>query len=362
MRGRRRPIGVIRRELGGHAFACIPECGFCCTNPPEVPSGTLAALRSRVAPAPLNTTFNPESGRTHLALQGGCGACTLLKDLACTEYDLRPGHCRYFPFHVYFGAEPEVYVNYTCRGVVRQDGGDMTGAFTSSLLRHAPEGAMEAGDREARATFMEFEKRARAAGAWEDAAPVLEKARRQAAMLLTGRGVEALASRSGEPATSRDLLAEALASFEEEGLGARPYYLAPDYRWLTFGRTTGATIEVIHVTESGSHDVVKTIPEPDRFPELDAAERAAIAAYLRHLTSRTLLLGSAYDAVDAVDYDATVGEALAARLATVASDLAVRAWILRHLGTAPTPAILGDEVARFYDTEFLDMPTIGGFL
>ncbi len=353
---------MLRRELSAHAFACIPECGFCCTNPPEVSGDSLAKLRDRVSPRALNVIFNPESGRTHLALQGGCGACTLLKDSLCTEYELRPAHCRYFPFHVYFGAEPEVYVNYTCRGVVRAPEGDLSDAFTMSLLKNAPEGALESGDAEARDTFAEFERRARARGAWRDATPLLEKSRRQASALLTAHGVEALTARSGEPARADEMLEEALASFDEPDLGKRPYYLAPDYRWLTFSRASGGVLEVVHVREDGTSDVIGELDAPTRFPALDAESRDAIAHYYRHLTGRTLLLGSAYDAVDAADYEADVEEGLAARLATIASDLAVRAHILTALDGTLHPLGLADEVARFYDTEFLDMPTIGGFL
>src|ERR1051325_11700309 len=66
--------GLDARELKGLRFTCLEGCGFCCTFTPEVASGELARLRSRLPALPVVTA---DDGRTRLAFQGGCGACVL---------------------------------------------------------------------------------------------------------------------------------------------------------------------------------------------------------------------------------------------------------------------------------------------
>ncbi|HWH09010.1 MAG TPA: hypothetical protein VNX21_07400, partial [Candidatus Thermoplasmatota archaeon] len=75
---------------------------------------------------------------------------------------------------------------------------------------------------------------------------------------------------------------------------------------------------------------------------------------------RRAFAGSVYALVDDADYAMTVEEATWARLAEVGADLAVRARVLRDLGTPE--AALVDEADRFHDSAFLDAPTIGGWL
>lgn len=123
------------RELHGLRFACLEGCGFCCTFTPEVATDELARLRLRFPALPV---VQKEDGGQRLAFQGGCGACTLLKARRCTAYDDRPAHCRYFPFHVHFGPEPEALVNRSCRGVEADPAGHLGDAFAAQVAAVAP--------------------------------------------------------------------------------------------------------------------------------------------------------------------------------------------------------------------------------
>jgi hypothetical protein len=65
-----------------------------------------------------------------------------------------------------------------------------------------------------------------------------------------------------------------------------------------------------------------------------------------------------YDLVDESEYETSVEDATRERLSELGEDLALRAGILRAMGAGNIP----EEVARFYDTTFLDASTIGGWL
>lgn len=349
------------RELDGVTFACLEGCGFCCTFQPEVSTRELALLRARFRPKPLAVTS--DGTRTYLGLQNKCGACTLLERRACTAYDLRPAHCRYFPFHVHFGETTEAYVNYTCRGVVRSDAteapaGGLHAAFDAAVLQSARADAMTAQADEARATYAEFKRRAMKAGAWGDARAVAADATRAGGAMFTARWLQEAVGRAGEDAPLDGLVQDALAPFGADDVTKRPFYLAPDLRWITF-ETTPA-LRALEMDERGDLRPIADLGDLAGWSDLAPPAADALAAYVQRLTQRGVFAGGVYAIVDDTDYESTVEEATWWRLVEVVVDLAVRARVLVAMGTPADR--LADETARFYDSTFLDAPTIGGFL
>src|SRR5205823_4591712 len=130
-------------------------------------------------------------------------------------------HCRYFPFHLSFGRQTEVIVNRSCRGVEPDESGNLALAFQEQLVAVAKPSAILEGQRLARKVHQRFERTAREAGVWSD---VNEAARNWLA--TPGR----LAEDAAAPAARR----AASEPFAEEDILSRPFYLAPDLRWLTF--------------------------------------------------------------------------------------------------------------------------------
>lgn len=338
-------------ELQGLTFRCLEGCGFCCTFQPEL--STLELGRLRRAVKGLRVVSDGE--RNYLGLHNKCGACTLLERRNCMQYDLRPAHCRYFPFHVHFSPGPEVSVNYTCRGVERVASGDLRAAFEASVMTTASKRDEWARHEAAsRAAYAEFERRAKRAGAW---GPVV--------------------ARTSVTAGALDV---ALAPFGAEDVTKRPFYLTPDLKWLTFERAGDARLTVLEMDEKGAF-----ASRGDVRASLD--DDAAIhLPYLQRLVERGAFAGSVYALVDESGYESSVEDATRERLDEIGADLLLRASIVRQLGAtdvapldgsasrtgalAPsasaartlTPEVLADETARFYDSQFLDAPTIGAWL
>jgi Fe-S-cluster containining protein len=325
-------------ELKGVAFRCLEGCGFCCTFAPEVAHDELARLRHRFPALPV-----ARSGEgMRLALQGGCGACTLLSRRACTAYGERPAHCRYFPFHLYFGRRTEACLDRSCRGVADQPGGDLEPAFREQVLAVARPYALVEHERQARRVHQEFEANARLAGAWGDADA--------AAAAVLAAGVDWEGPEVGEA------WEEAWAPFALEDPVERPFHLDAGLRWLTF-HADGDRVAALEMQEDGSLEEVallERVPAPRPGPEA----AAAIGEVLRRLVRRDCFFGGAAALVDASDYEVGLEQAARLRLAAMACDLAVRAHLLRGLGL-PVDA---DELGRSYDAAFLDAPTIGGWL
>lgn len=345
-------------ELSGLRYRCLEDCGFCCTFTPEVTGPELAKLRGTFPSLPVT-----RSGEMLLvSFQGSCGACALLKDRKCTAYEDRPAHCRYFPFHVYFGRRTEVYVNRCCRGVEPAPAGtgDLAAEFKAQVLDNTNTRRLAREQQRADAVHAAFEKAAREAGMWGDVDPEIaaQLARGSewfvpATWPATPTGAD---DEAGAPAEAWRL---ALAPLEAADPVQRPYHLGADLRWLGF-RLDGARIVVDTLAENGTLRPDKDLGEMPIWPELPERVRDGLFDVMRRLAKRDLLRGAIYHLVDETGYEVSVADAAAIKLGDMAADLALRAELLHRLGIPwnDVPA----EADRFYDSAFLDTPTIGGWL
>jgi hypothetical protein len=140
---------------------------------------------------------------------------------------------------------------------------------------------------------------------------------------------------------------------------ARPFHLAADLTWYGFrGGVDGLSVD--RMAEGGQLTPVSDLGRFEAWPELPAEVRVGLFAVMQRLAPRDLLAGSIFHMVDDTDYAITVVDAAEVRFADMAASLAVRAEILHRMGIAwdQVPA----EAERFYDSAFLDHPTIGGWL
>jgi Fe-S-cluster containining protein len=342
---------VDQRELSGLRFTCLEGCGFCCTFTPEVATGELARLRERFPSLPVVSTEE----RTRLAFQGGCGACTLLKARRCTAYDDRPAHCRYFPFHVHFGPEPEVIVNRSCRGVEPAAEGDLSAEFAAQVTGVAPPADWERHLLEATDVYEEFEAAAQVEGVWGDADAAVAELLAIGPSIFTPDGLAELVGASAVSA----LVEEAWEPFLADDPVARPFYLTGDLRWLSF-RLAKSLVAVEEMQEDGSLRPVDRVVRPVGLPRLAPEVLAGLHDVLRHLVGRKVFLGQVYAAVDDLDYEVPVEDAAGARVFELVAELVVRAALLKALGIPEEK--LAAETWRFEDSAFLDHPTIGGWL
>lgn len=335
-------------ELEGKAFTCLEGCGFCCTFQPEASQREIALLRQRLKPRPLAVVV--EGGQSLLGLHNQCGACTLLERRGCQAYDLRPQHCRYFPFHVHFGTRSEVYVNMTCRGV-EPGAGDLRAAFEGAVLANAKPDHWERLARGARDTYAVFERNAKGAGVWGDALAVARAAIAEPD-LASRAWMERALAHAEERTTPEAILEDALEPFSAEDVTKRPFYLAPDLRWLTFDGPT----RLVEMDEKGTLAPLRELPPIERYD----APRSDVRAYLAKLIERDIFVGSVYSLVDDLEYTTSVKAATWFRLVEIVADLRVREHILDALGVAPDA--MASELVRFYDSTFLDSETIGAIL
>jgi Fe-S-cluster containining protein len=348
--------GLDDRELHGLRYACLEGCGFCCTFTAEVAEPELARLRGRFPKLPVAR----RDGMMLLGLQGGCGACTLLKERKCTAYDLRPSHCRYFPFHVYFGRRTEAYVNRSCRGVEVQPGGDLRSEFAANVTSTLPAYRFKVEQDRAAKAHRDFESQARSADAWADVDAEIAR--------LVARGADWFdpvswpptpTGEADEAGSPSEAWAVALAPFGAEDAADRPFHLAADLTWYAF-RGDASGLSVDKMAEGGQLLPVRDLGSFDDWPTLPEGVRFDLAHVLHRLVKRDVLAGSIHHLVADTDFAITVVDAAEIRFADMAASLTLRAEILHRLGV-PWEQVAA-EAERFYDSSFLDHPTIGAWL
>ncbi|MEA3144149.1 MAG: hypothetical protein QOG31_1473 [Thermoplasmata archaeon] len=344
------------RELHGLRYRCLEDCGFCCTFTAEVSDAELVRLRGSFPKLPVARA----NGMTLLGLQGGCGACTLLENRRCTVYGERPAHCRYFPFHVYFGRRTEAYVNRSCRGVEAVPGGSLEAEFKAQVLDLAPPFRLRKEQEKAGKVHATFERNARQAGVWGDVdAEVARLLRRGAAWFDPAAWPPTPTGAADEAGSPGEAWQVALAPFGLDDAVARPFHLAADLRWLGFQGDAGNLVAQT-LDETGRLEPLQELGAFPGWPDLPPAVRVGLAQAMARLAARDLLAGSIFHMVDDTGYEIGVADAAEVRFADLAAGLAVRADILRRLGV-PWAQVAG-EAERFYDSAFLDHPTIGGWL
>lgn len=331
------------------SFACRKGCGFCCTYPPKVSEDRLAEIEAQAGDTP---TARDEHGNLRLPLQGGCGGCVLLEDRVCQAHGHRPDHCRFFPFHVYFGRTVEVIADRVCPGI--DVGDDHQGP-------HQP---------------------ARQAQAWEPTRDIDEAALDQ----LDGADPDELARRAERARQAHDRLrgearwddrwrdpdeaiqavldhAEvtqpaweaALAPFRAEDPAQLPTTVIPNdngFEWRAWRIDDELTRLVF--TEGGPMRIVDTQPAPH--PPAGRELGPEVRDVLTELAELEAFVGTVLYLVD--EEELSVDEAAKRRVDDVAAGLALHARLLEAEDLPVTPAWL----RAVYEPEFYTLGTLGTWL
>lgn len=336
-------------DLRGLRYSCLEGCGFCCTFTPEVSSEELARLRTRFPALPV--VANEDDGRQHIAFQGGCGACTLLQRRACSAYDLRPAHCRYFPFHVHFARTVTALVNRSCRGVEPDAAGDLAATFRQDVLAFAKAHELEASAQQARDVFVQYDANCKEAGVAADSVAV---ARTVVSGDLSWPGLRRLAAAIGVPFD--ELWQATLAPLGFEDVVSRPFYLARDLTWWTF-EDAGGTLSARQMDETGALGPAKPLRRPKTDSGLTPEQLRRVVAFF---VGRAPFEGQVAWLVDDTDYQMPVADAARLRVLELALEAQWRAQVLWQLGVPQEG--MEEEVKRFLDGAYLDAPTIAGWL
>jgi Fe-S-cluster containining protein len=339
-------INVDRSELEGLRFQCIDGCAYCCLCPPELTGGDREYFRG-AHPAAVEEG----DGSFQLALQGGSGACALLRDRRCTDYDRRPFHCRAFPLRVHFLDRIQSCANLSCRGINREKGPPLSELLDSVLGAEAASGLAGA-----------------AAAARREWGNFIDKAfRRGVPVELQGSRLllsEVIPRWPSELEAGREEVTELVSeTFGLEEASQLPVYVSPAFEWQVFQARQG-TLRRFGLGENGElapsgEWPLRAVP----LLEMTSEGKDEFVRYLQLLNRRDPMAGSAALVVRVMHFEEEFEESYLDVLRDCALDLWWRSSLLAFIRNT---SVLGAAEIRegivFCDADFLDMSGIGGML
>lgn len=360
-------------DAKGLRFACLPECGFCCTASPLVlpqEARGLGALVTRAEDGTLRIPVN------------GVACSSLLGDARCGAYEQRPSVCKVYPYQAHAGRRIQVVATLACPGVVEGgatgDAMDAGADATARMLLALPDAAATAA--RAKETFREFDRRMQEWGirappdrlrgaflphlralARPESLPAFFAGLADGALLIDGKPALAVAPlfEAEFNVGLEDLVQEAARDAFEETTDA--LWVEPDLRWTAPAWRAGR----VHLARHRpGRDAGTTELDVARIP-LDWTHEAseALAAYLGRLCHRDHTEGAAAWLVDQSGYQVTLPAAYGRVLGEAALQVVLRAGLLAaEAGAHEVDATLARRGIGAYETSYHSLPTIGAIL
>lgn len=360
-------------DTRGLRFACLPECGFCCTATPLVLDHEARALGPLVTRADDGTLRIPVSGVACSSLQA---------DARCGSYEARPSVCKVYPYQAHAGRRIQVVATLACPGVMHggADGEAMEGGAeeTVRMLLGLP-GAKETASR-AKETFVEFDRRMKEWGfhatsdklrsaflphvetlARPEALPAFFAGIADGELDIAHKPAAAIAAlfESEADADLADLFHDASRDAFEENDDA--LWVEPAFGWSVPSWRDGRVTFARHRPGRIAGQVELDVAKATREWSLEGSR--VLAAYLARLTHRDHTEGAAAWLVDQSGYQATHAAAYARVLGEASLQVALRAGLLAaEAGVDEIDAAWAARGISAYETSYHSLPTIGAIL
>ena len=370
------PLGDLDlSELEGKKFTCDDRCGLCCICQPELLPHEVEWFTLKY-PQRIIEKKRPYR-RTMLAVKRGYGSCTFLNESRrCEIYNVRPYHCRQFPFHTHIGRRVRVELNLSCRGVW-YGGTEDAMALGKQLVCNNLDIARNVIS-ETREIYRDFEINCRDAGIYRSEeflrkemaskinflselsylAQILNLSTEDEEMTLPSAPERSI-NTAELKRTAMDL---GLQSLSAENISGAPVYCDPEWRWNLFV-VKEESLRWNILNDDGTLDVAGDINPNDvklLLPEDEGLE--VFLSYIKTLNQRDSLMGYVNYLVDSYGYEDYISNTYFGVIATTALDLLWRASLIAHLQGGKLDHAGMIEGIISYDMDRLDAPTIGAFL
>jgi len=126
----RSPVEIDTSEVEKYSLECLEGCALCCLCQAELVADENEFFSNdpKLCPGVTDRTiFGLETGNSFLKLKDDRGSCFFLEGRRCTIYRYRPIYCRLFPVHIYVGDRVQLVANLSCRGL-NENGKGISGA------------------------------------------------------------------------------------------------------------------------------------------------------------------------------------------------------------------------------------------
>jgi len=381
-------------QLDGLWMRCLEGCGLCCLCQPELvgDENKVFSQDSELRKGITKRSITGQKGKNYsLKLKGGKGSCFFLRDRICAIYKSRPFYCNLFPIHIHLGDRAQVVANHSCRGINWDGDGIAMSVVAEEAMNLTKEyGFLEdlkiAQDQydEFNTSFLMGDEELRRESLQNFALKLLEDfgfqdtiRRFMAYSSITGDAPSEVTSLPpflealGSPDVTDAAFKGALDTFQSNDLTKLPVWTDEDLNWIVC-RIVGNnnTVECCVMGDDGGLKIVnKVILKDVGLKKIEEPALERMMEYARLVIKRDLTYGySAYLQIvtqggeDDEDNDPFLKVYLGS-LGTILLDFWWRTSLIAQFGNKRTIDLGSAEMGICaYDMDFLDLPSLGGFI
>jgi Fe-S-cluster containining protein len=370
----------------GLYFHCLEGCGLCCLCQPEL----IGKENKRFSKDPdlkkgiTRVSVTGPKGRNYsLKLKDDKGSCFFLRDRRCGIYNDRPTYCRLFPIHFHLGERIQVVVNKSCRGINSQQIGDPVSDVADECLSLAKKGGLLKGLDKVELMYQQFYD-----NYIQGSSELLpDNLKTHIIPLLEENWFQNFVKRSlaysssegnipidlktlgpflvelGSPDVLDAALEGAADTFLDDDLTKLPVWTDGELNW-TVCRITGPNVEQCVMGDDGGLKIVKKVAlEKVGLRKFGPGVEEIFQAYSKRVIELDLTYGYAAYLKSITEDDDPFIKVYLGALGTILLDLWWRTSLLAALSDEE---LITEEIARegiiAYDMDYLDLPSIGGFL
>ena len=386
----RRMVEIDSSEVEEFSLVCLDNCALCCLCQAEL----LGEENSLFSEDPvlrqgitMKNVIGAVTDNYFLCLKENTGSCYFLKDRRCRIYRSRPYYCRLFPVHIHVGDRVQCVANLSCRGLNDRGEGTRGIEMAGRSLEMAGLMGLEEIAEDKRLAYTRF--RDSLIGGGEDLGRanlsslaerllkkfvftdfvkrVLTYASSEDGVVIPLSELEAQL-RKNRPLDPVDAALEgARDTFSDQVLTNIPAWTDEDMRW------TVCTMDDEYIVKNEMDDqgklvvlAKKRLKEVGLRPPGEAATRI-MASYAMRLARRDLTYGyAAYLLMLEPSRDKPMNDFLKVYFGTLGTILLDYWWRTSLIAAFKDKTTIDAETARegiiAYDMDYLDLPSLGGFL
>ncbi|MDP6157055.1 MAG: YkgJ family cysteine cluster protein [Candidatus Thermoplasmatota archaeon] len=377
-------------ELDDLSLVCLEGCALCCLCQAELVGdenrrfSENPELKQGVS---RESIFGNKTNNLFLKLKNDSGSCFFLSERKCSIYSSRPLYCRLFPVHVHVGDRVQLVANLSCRGLnTRGDGtpgkvlsdtvlsladlfdlrklsGDMRNLY-EGFRKHYLGGKIKPNRRDIQNFSVEFlrdfgyrkfiERSITLASSEEKIPENLGKMRNVLEGLIPGDITEAA-------------IVGAMETFSGRKLTELPIWTNGDLRWM-IARIDDEDIVMNRLSDDGSLVPYRRIKVKDvGLRDFDENAGKIMTDYAAKLIRRDLTYGYAAYLIKLESLRAGRGKNIIRYfLGTIGTILLDHWWRTSLIAAISGRDIINTDIARegiiAYDMDYLDLPSLGGFI
>ncbi len=377
-------------ELDNLWLDCLHGCALCCLCQAEL----VGEENRRFSDDPVLergvcnvSIFGMSTNNLFLKLKNDSGSCFFLQDRRCTIYDSRPLYCRLFPVQVHVGDRVQVVANLSCRGLNKREAGISGKVLADTVLsladlfdlrklandmgnlyREFPVNYLRSKIKPQRSDLQQLSEELISVFGYKDfIARIITAASREDLISENPTKVKKILEALAPVELNEAAIAGAMDTFSGRKLTELPVWTDENLRWIT-ARIDDGYIDMSRMTDDGTLELCRRIKvKKVGLRDFDPDAAKIMTEYAVKIIRRDLTYGyAAYLIKVEGRKDRREKNIIRYYLGTLGTILLDHWWRTSLIASFSNQSVISAEIAQegiiAYDMDYLDFPSLGGFI